>query len=61
MEPVATGLETLVSVLSNIWTSMTGLVSSISSSPLLLVGLAFTFAFSVVALSKKLMGIRRRR
>lgn len=61
MEPVATGLETLVSVLTNVWSSMSGLVSTISSAPLLLIALAFTFAFGTVSLAKKLMGIRRRR
>lgn len=61
MEPVATGLETLVSVLTNVWSSMSGLVTTISSAPLLLIALAFTFAFGTVSLAKKLMGIRRRR
>lgn len=61
MEPVVTGLETLVTVLTQIWTSMTGLVTTISTAPLLLIALAFTFAFGTVSLAKKLMGIRRRR
>lgn len=61
MEPAVTGLETLVTVLTQIWNSMTGLVTTISTAPLLLIALAFTFAFATVSLAKKLMGVRRRR
>lgn len=46
-------------VVSAMWTQMTTLVTTISTTPLLLIGLAFTFAFGVVRLAKRLMGIRR--
>lgn len=53
-------MSTLLTVVAEIWTQMTTLVTTISSNALLLIGLAFTFAFSTVSLAKKLMGIRRR-
>lgn len=64
MEPAATGLETLVTVLTSIWNQMSTMVSTISTVPLLLISLAFVFAFGVVKISKRLMGIgggRRKR
>lgn len=52
-------MSTLLTVVAEIWTQMTTLVGQISTTPLLLVGLAFSFAFGVVKLSKRLMGIRK--
>ena len=52
-------MSTLLTVVGEIWSQMTSLVTQISTTPLLLVGLAFSFAFGVVKLSKRLMGIRR--
>lgn len=57
--PVATGLETLIDVVGDMWTQMTTLVGTISGNSLLLIGLGFTFAFGIVKLAKRLMGIRR--
>lgn len=53
-------MSTLLTVVGEIWSQMGTLVTRISDNPLLLIGLAFTFAFSTVSLAKKLMGIRRR-
>ena len=53
-------MNDLLVVVGKIWEQMTTLVTEISTTPLLLIGLAFTFAFSTVSLAKKLMGIRRR-
>ena len=58
MEPATTGLETLVTVLTSVWSEMGSMVTRISTAPLLLVSLAFVFAFGVVRLSKGLMGIK---
>lgn len=64
MESATTGLETLVTVLTSVWSEMGSMVNRISTAPLLLISIAFVFAFGVVKLSKKLMGIgggRRKR
>lgn len=52
-------LATLLDVVGDMWTQMTDLVTTISTRPLLLIGIGFTFAFGVVRLAKRLMGIRR--
>ena len=57
----STGLETLLTVVGNIWTQIGALVTQISTAPLLLIGLAGSFASLVISLAMKLMGIRRRR
>ena len=46
-------------VLTEIWDEMSSLVTTISNSALLLIGVGFTFAFGTVKLAKRLMGIRR--
>lgn len=46
-------------VVSAVWSQMTSLVGQISTTPLLLIGIGFSFAFGVVRLAKRLMGIRR--
>lgn len=65
MEPAATGLETLKTVLTAVWTQMSSLVTKISTNALLLISIGFVFAFGTVALAKRLMGSggrkRRRR
>lgn len=55
MEPIVPTLGSLPTVLTAVWTQMTDLVTEISSAPLLLIGLGFTFAFGTVKLAKKLM------
>lgn len=56
-------LGSLPTVLTAIWDTLTnattGLIPKISSTPLLLIGVAFTFAFGAVRLAKRLMGVRR--
>lgn len=42
-------------VISEVWSQMTSLVTTISTTPLLLIGVGFTFAFGTVKLAKKLM------
>lgn len=59
MEPIVTGFETLETVLTAVWGAMGSLVTRISTAPLLLIGIAFAFAFPTVKLAKKLMGVRR--
>lgn len=65
MEPAATGLETLTTVLTAIWGAMTPLVTKISGNALLLISIGFMFATGVIAIAKRLMGTggrkRRRR
>lgn len=54
-------MTTLLTVVTEIWTQMTDLVGTISAAPLLLIGLAGSFASLIISLTMKLMGIRRRR
>lgn len=51
--------EQFTTVLTAVWNQMSNLVTTISSEPLLLIGVAFGFAFPTVKLAKKLMGVRR--
>lgn len=63
-------MQTLLTVVSAIWTQIvgggsgadatTGLVGTISDSPLLLIPVAGAFASLIIGLTMKLMGIRRR-
>lgn len=53
-------MEALLAVVGNIWTEMASLVTTISTTPLLLIGLAGSFASLVISIAMKLMGIRRR-
>lgn len=59
MGETTNALATLLDVVGDMWTQMTDLVTTISTRPLLLIGIGFTFAFGVVRLAKRLMGIRR--
>lgn len=54
-------MTTLLSVLTEIWSQISSLVTTISSNALLLVPLAGAFASLVIGLTMKLMGIRRGR
>ena len=54
-------MTTLLSVVSEVWTQITNLLSTISSNALLLIPLAASFAGIVIGLTMKLMGIRRKR
>lgn len=54
-------MEALLGVVGNLWDQMSDLVTTISTTPLLLIGLAGSFASLVISLAMKLMGIRRRR
>lgn len=54
-------MTTLLTVLSEIWSQISSLVTTISSNALLLVPLAGAFASLVIGLTMKLMGIRRGR
>ena len=42
-------------VITTVWDQMGDLVTEITTQPLLLIGVGFTFAFGVVKLAKKLM------
>ena len=52
---IVNSLGSLPTVLDNVWDACTGLVTEMTSKPLLLIGVGFTFAFGVVKLAKKLM------
>ena len=53
-------MTSLLSVVSELWTQITSLVTTISSNVLLLIPLAGAFASLIISLTMKLMGIRRR-
>lgn len=53
-------MTTLLSVVSELWTQITTLITTISSNALLLIPLAGSFASLIIGLTMKLMGIRRR-
>ena len=53
-------MTTLLTVISEVWTQITSLVTTISTNALLLIPLAGAFASLVIGLTLKLMGIRRR-
>lgn len=59
MEP--TGLESLVTCLTAIWSGVGSVVSTITAKPLLLIPVGMVFAGGVIGLAKGLMGTRRRR
>lgn len=50
-----------LAVLSQVWTTIGEVVSTISESALLLIPLGLAFAAGVIGLAKSLMGTRRRR
>lgn len=54
-------METLLGIVSNVWTGVGDLVVTIKAEPILLFPVAFVFAGSVVGLTKSLLGLRRRR
>lgn len=47
--------------MSEVWASITQVVSTITGQPLLLIPICLTFAGGVIGLAKGLMGTRRRR
>lgn len=48
-------------VLSAVWSGITGVVTTITDSPLLLIPVGMAFAAGVIGLAKGLMGARRGR
>lgn len=48
-------------VLSQVWTGIGGVVTTITDSPLLLIPVGMAFAAGVIGLAKGLMGARRGR
>lgn len=57
-------VETLLGIVENIWSAVTGangLVPMILTTPVLLFPVAFVFAGKVVGLTKSLLGTRGRR
>ena len=61
LDATPTGLEGLGTLLTNIWLQVTTLVTTIASSPLLLIPVGMGFAGGVIGLGKRLMGAGRRR
>lgn len=55
-----TGLETLATVISAVFTNISSVVSTIVSKPLLLIPLGLAFSAGVIGLAKSLMGTKRR-
>lgn len=53
--------QVFLDVVATIWSQMSTLVSTIASTPLLLIGIAGSFASLIISIAMKLMGIRRRR
>ena len=60
MEPVSMGASFLA-VLTQVFSTMGDVVTTISSQPLLLIPVGVGFAGSVIGLAKSLMGTRRKR
>lgn len=56
-----TGLESAETVLTAIWTAVGSVVTTIGTTPLLLIPVGFVFAGAAVGLAKGLMGSKRRR
>ena len=57
-----TGISTaFTTVLSEIWTGIGGVVTTIKSEPLLLIPIGLMFAGACIGLAKKLMGSGRRK
>lgn len=52
--------QIFLDVLATIWSQMASLVDTISTTPLLLIGIAGSFASLVISIAMKLMGVRRR-
>jgi hypothetical protein len=53
--------QVFLDVVSTIWAQMSSLVTTISTTPLLLIGIAGSFASLIISIAMKLMGIRRGR
>ena len=53
-------MTSLLSVVSELWTQISSLVTTISGNVLLLIPLAGSFASLIIGLTMKLMGIRRK-
>lgn len=55
------GLTVLTTVLSEVWTGIGGVVTTVKSEPLLLIPIALAFAGSCIGLAKKLMGTGKKK
>ena len=53
--------EYFQTVLSAVWAGIGGVVTTISSTPLLLIPVGVAFAGACIGLAKGLMGVRRRK
>lgn len=60
MTPVTMG-ESFLAVVTQVFTTMGNVVTTITSQPLLLIPVGVGFAGSVIGLAKSLMGTRRKR
>lgn len=56
-----TGLESVQTVLTAIWGGIGSVVSTIGSTPVLLIPVGFVIAGGAIGLAKVLMGTRRKR
>lgn len=48
-------------ILSEVWDEITNLTTTISTNALLIFPIVFVFAGGIIGLTKKLLGLRRRR
>lgn len=53
-------METVLGIVSSVWTQIGELVTFVLANPILLIPIAMGFAGSIIGLAKGLMGIRRR-
>lgn len=53
-------METLISVVGQIWTQVSTVITLISETPLLLITLAGTFASIAISIAMQLLGFHRR-
>lgn len=53
--------EHFTTVVTAIWSGITGVVTTITSQPLLLIPVGLTFAGACIGLAKSLMGSRKKR
>lgn len=60
-EPLVTMGEAFTTVLSQVWTGIGGVVTTVKAEPLLLIPVGVAFAGACIGLAKGLMGVRRRR
>lgn len=53
-------MESVLGIVSSVWTQIGELVTFVLANPILLIPIAMGFAGSIIGLAKSLMGIRRR-